>query len=143
MELRGARHEGAEPRLVDDEVVRLHIEPRPQLEAVAAAPERLVHGLGALGRGKVGEPGRPGLVGGLVDQIADEDIDGAGGAHRFADFVDVGHDVARDRQLDGGADFHETVLQIDDDMGGALGVEILEHVQRTTIFIVNTLEDFG
>src|SRR5271167_3124841 len=99
---------------------------------MAIPAERFNHGLAPLRRCEVGKPARPVYLDLFVDQVADEDVDAAGGAHRLAYFVDVWNDVPRNREFDGGPYLHEAILQIDDDMSRSRRVQLVEHVQRAT-----------
>ena len=98
--------------------------------AVAAVGEGRLHGFPASFTGHVGEPVGPCLFRGCVDGVLDVDDEPARGAQCGADAIDVGHDVARGRNLGGLSLGHESVLQIDHDMRGTRGIDVVENVQR-------------
>ena len=130
MQIRGAGREGTEAALLHLEVLRQHIQARPDRMAERTRRESLDHALAAFaacrsGRRTVDQV----ATATLVERVLDVDDQAAGRAQRRADPVDVRHDLAGGGDLGHLAGRHEAVLQIDHDMSGALGNEAVEHAE--------------
>ncbi len=139
----GARHEGPEAGLVDEEIALADLHARPERPAMTAVAEGVLEAGRAAGSMEILEPVGPALHRGRIHGHLQEDVGPTAGADRPADGVDVGHDVLRDRNLHRRAGLDEAVLHVDDHMRRAGQVEGLEHVQRAAALAAGELRRLG
>ena len=126
MQIGGAGHERPKARLIDDEVFRCHVKVAPQLEAVAAWSEG---GANSFGLGRIAEvvgEAPPGGIGICCQVHPEKDVHTAGGPKRPAHVIHLANDLASELNLHCCAWRQEPVLKVDDDVGSAAGIKILE-----------------